>query len=99
MTDTYLLLGQPAWLLLGDLNDLAGGRGHQSLAATQDSTESLTFTQGSSNPQSPDTEGLRGFATQKGKNLGKLAYLVEKEWISEPSSAHSLGRALVAGES
>lgn len=64
MTDTYLLLGQPAWLLLGDLNDLAGGRGHQSLAATQDSTESLTFTQGT-NPRPPDIEGLRGFAMEK----------------------------------
>lgn len=62
-TLTSYLDSQPG-ILLGDLNDLAGGRGHQSLAATQNSTKSLTFTQGSTNPWPPDIEGL-GFATEK----------------------------------
>lgn len=61
MTENYFLLGQPAWILHGDLNDLVGGRGHQSLAVTK----SLTVTQGSANPWPPDIEGLRAFATER----------------------------------
>lgn len=60
-----LLLGRSAWILHGDLKDLVGGRGDQSLAATQNSTKSLTVTQGSANLWPPNIEGLRGFAMEK----------------------------------